>query len=197
MIVFHVDGPALKDVQRALGDMSSEARPTLKRALNDTAKKARRMLADKARETYDIKLSGFNQAMKIENATNGRLYAMIIATGRPNELYKFKVSPARYATGIDRPPFIRARVLKSNALKKVEKGGIKAFVTKYASGHATVATRTGAARTPIKTLYSPSVPTMIGGKQVYEVLAPEIGDMLQAALERQIDRTLRKGRLGL
>lgn len=196
MIQFYVDGPDLAYVKHALGAMSNEAKPTLKRALNDTARKARKALADKARETYDVKVAGFNQGMRIENATNARLYATILASGRPLELYGYKVSPARYATGAQRPPFIRARVLKSNSLKKVEKGGIKAFVVKYASGHRTVATRTGPGRA-IKTLHSPGVPTMIGSKHVYETLAPEIGSMLQQALARQIDRTLRKGALGL
>lgn len=184
-------GAGVDDVARALGSLSDQAKPTLKRALNDTAKKARRLLADKARETYDVKVAGFNKGMKIKNATNSNLAATILVSGRPNELYGFKVSPSRYSTGAARPPFIRARVIKANGLKKVEKGGIKAFVVRYASGHTTVATRTGPGRS-IKTLHSPSDPKMIGSKKVYETLRPQIGNMLDQALARQIDRTIRK-----
>ena len=50
-------------------------------------------------------------------------------------------------------------------MKPLEKDGIKAFVTKFASGHVAVAQREGKERYPIKVLYSMAVPMMIGNEK--------------------------------
>ena len=51
------------------------ARRVMKRALNDTANKARTMLADKARETYAVKKSGFKRNARLKRASGGNLAA--------------------------------------------------------------------------------------------------------------------------
>lgn len=193
MIQFTFQSDASVDrVAEMLGSLSDQARPALKKALNATARDARKLLANKAQETYAIKIGGFNKNAKIQNATNGKLFATIRVSGAANELKSFKVSPASYKTGANRPDIIKGKVLQASGLKNLEKGGIKAFVVKFASGHTTVAERTGAKRLPIKVLYSPSIPSMIGSKRVYEVLRPEIGEMLQREISKQITKTLGK-----
>ena len=52
--------------------------------------------------------------------------------------------------------------------------------------------RTGKERYPIKSLYSLSDPQMIGSKiRVYKIVKPEIHNILERELERQIGRVLR------
>ena len=154
------------------------ARRVMKRALNDTANKARTMLADKARETYAIKKSGFKRNARLKRASGGNLAAYILVSGKANELKDFRVNPASYATGAARPAVYRAKVLQAGGLKALRKpSGGKAFMVRFKSGHVTIAEREGKARLPIKTLYSPSNPAMVGAQRVYGVLRPEIGSM--------------------
>lgn len=193
MISFEFDAAELEGIQKGLSNLSaSEGRRAYKNALNQTAKKARKLLQKKAQETYVIKAGGFNNAAKIENATAGNLEAFIKASGKRNELKQFKVSPASYASGANRPSVVRAKVVKANSLKALQKNGIKAFVGKYASGHTTVMERTSAERLPIQTLYSLAVPQMLGSeKRVYGVLKKEIEDILTEQMGKQIDRILK------
>ena len=145
------------------------ARRVMKRALNDTANKARTMLADKARETYAVKKSGFKRNARLKRASGGNLAAYILVSGKANELKDFRVNPASYATGAARPAVYRAKVLQAGGLKALRKpsGG--------------------------KTLYSPSNPAMVGARRVYGVLRPEIGSMLEKQVERSLNFELSRG----
>lgn len=170
------------------------ARRVMKRALNDTANKARTMLADKARETYAVKKSGFKRNARLKRASGGNLAAYILVSGKANELKDFRVNPASYATGAARPAVYRAKVLQAGGLKALRKPSVgKAFMVRFKSGHVTIAEREGKARLPIKTLYSPSNPAMVGARRVYGVLRPEIGSMLEKQVERSLNFELSRG----
>lgn len=195
MIRFEFFNDTLPEIEKRLGSMSGQARPVLKRALNLTAKRARKMLAQEAQKKYAVKQGAVNKGMKIKNATNRKLDAVINVTGRPNELKGFKVSPSKYRTGNDRPDVVKAKVIKATPLKELirPRDHVKAFIVKFKSGHVTLAQRRGEARLPIDTKYSVSNPQMVGAKRVYGLLRPDIAEMLEAEIERQIDRQLRKG----
>ena len=107
------------------------------------------------------------------------------------ELKDSKVSPATARTGSKRPSITKAKVLASGSLKGLEKGGIKAFVTKFGSGHASVAQRRGSSRLPLKVLFSNSIPKMIGNeKRVYGIVEPTIQQNLQANIDKQVRKIL-------
>lgn len=191
MITYEYDAKTLAQVEKKLGALKSEAPKALKNAINATAKQARKELATKAQETYVVKSGRFNKAMKIKNATQGNLEATIKATGAPLELKDFKVSPASVKTGASRPSMVKGKVLAANGMKNLQKGGIKAFVTKFASGHATVAQRQSGARLPIKTLYSNSIPKMLGNeRKVYGIVKPNIERNLQENINKQVRKIL-------
>lgn len=191
MITYEFDPNTLARVERKLGSLKSEAPKALKNAINQTAKAARKDLAEEAQKTYVVKSGRFNKAMTIKNATQGNLEATIKATGAPMELKDFKVSPATAQTGSKRPSITKAKVLASGSLKGLEKGGIKAFVTKFGSGHASVAQRRGSSRLPLKVLFSNSIPKMIGNeKRVYGIVEPTIQENLQANIDKQVRKIL-------
>lgn len=199
MINVEVDKVSLQKVEKKLGKLQSKAPEVLKKALNQTAKQARKDLAKKAQATYTVKVGGFNKDMKIVSATNGRLEAVIKSQGKPIELKKFRISKASGT--------IRAQVLKSGGLKPLEKGGIKAFVNNVANSgqtrkkdtakgakgtsvtHAAVAQRVGKERLPIKTFYGNSIPKMLGSeKRVYGIVKPDIKKNLKKNVNEQIRR---------
>lgn len=191
MLTVEYDKNMLAKVEKKLGSMKSEAGNVLKKALNDTAKQARKQLAEEAQKTYVVKSGKFNKSMKIKNATAGNLKAVINSSGGVMELKDFKVSPAKYATGLNRPTAIKAKVLKSGGMKTLEKGGIKAFIGKFANGHVSVMQRRGNERLPVKKLLSPSIPKMIGSeKRVYGIVQPDIGKNLQMNVQKHIAKVL-------
>lgn len=191
MITYEYDAKTLAQVEKKLGALKSEAPKALKNAINATAKQARKELAAEAQKTYVVKSGRFNKAMTIKNATQGNLEATIKTTGAPMELKDFKVSPASVKTGSSRPSMVKAKVLSASGMKNLQKGGIKAFVVKFKSGHASVAQRQGGARLPIKTLYSNSIPKMIGNeKRVYGIVKPNIESNLQENINKQVRKIL-------
>jgi len=120
LITYEFDPNTLAKVERKLGSLKSEAPKALKNAINQTAKAARKDLAEEAQKTYVVKSGRFNKAMTIKNATQGNLEATIKATGAPMELKDFKVSPATARTGSKRPSITKAKVLASGSLKGLD-----------------------------------------------------------------------------
>ena len=186
---FEFDEDLLHTIEDALGSMKSESRRVLKNAVNDTARDAKKDLAKKAQETYAVKQGRFTKAMKTQNATLSDPTATINVTGEQMELKDFKVSPATYKTGPDKPDILKAKVLLSSSLKGLIKSNNKAFLVKFRSGHVSVAQRYYKSRLPIKKLLSNSIPTMIGSKErVFGVLEQEIYNTLMGNIIKEIDR---------
>lgn len=186
---FEFDEDLLHTIEDALGSMKSESRRVLKNAVNDTARDAKKDLAKKAQETYAVKQGRFTKAMKTQNATLSDPTATINVTGEQMELKDFKVSPATYKTGPDKPDILKAKVLLSSSLKGLIKSNNKAFLVKFRSGHVSVAQRYYKSRLPIKKMLSNSIPTMIGSKErVFGVLEQEIYNTLMGNIIKEIER---------
>lgn len=185
MITFEVNKTQLEQIEIKLGNMKSQAPKVLMKAINATAKDAKTDLANKAKETYAVKSPQFKRAIAQKNANTSSLTATLKITGAVNELADFKYKANSGASAA------RGKVLKSSALKPLEKGNIKAFIVKFQSGHVSVAQREGTSRLPIKKLLSPSIPTMIGNEaKVYGIVKPDIEANLQKNIQKQIDKIL-------
>lgn len=191
MIEIDYDRQMLAKVEKKLGSMKKEAPKVLKNAINQTARQVRKELAEEAQKTYVVKSGRFNKAMKIKNATGGNLEATIKATGKVMDLKDFKVNPASVKNGNDRPDSVKAKVLKSGGMKSLQKGKLKAFVVKFKSGHVAVAQRREKESKTIKTLYSNSIPKMLGNeKRVYGIVKPNIRKNLKENVDKQIRKVL-------
>lgn len=174
MITVEVNKASLSYVEKKLGSLKSKAPKVIAKALNKTAKQARKKLAIKAQEAYTVKTGKFNKNMRIKNATAGSLEAIIRSQGKPLKLMNYRVSAGEEMT--------RAKVLKSSGLKNLIKGNIKAFVS-----FGQVAQRQGKSRLPIKVLSSNSIPKMIGSeKRVYGIVKPQIKSDLKKNIDAQI-----------
>ncbi len=191
MIEISYDSNMLAEIEKKLGDMRNEAPKVLKNAINQTAKQARKELATEAQKKYVVKSGRFNKAMKIKKATARNFAAIIKTTGKAMGLKDFKVSPATMQTGNNRPPILKAKVLKAGGMKSLEKGDLKAFITKFSSKHLAVVQRRGKKRFPIKTLSANSIPIMLGNKQrVYGIVEPNIKKNLKVNVEKQVKKVL-------
>lgn len=201
----------LTRVENQLKKYQKETRDIVRLAVNDTAKQARTRLDNKAQEKYAIKAAGFNKAMKIRNANNSNLTAVITANGRPIPLYRFKQRKNTIGKESYYVPSMQVKLkgkggkaargqqLANSSLKELKEGNIKAFVAKIASGNGKsgrsmtgIFQRVGKERLPIKQFYGSSIPVMLSSVNVYDVVAPNIQDDLRSNVERHIGRILSK-----
>ncbi len=189
-IQFEFDENLLKVIEDALGDLKGESRKVLKNAVNKTARQAKEALAEKAKETYVVKKTRFTKAMATKNATIAKPEATINITSAQLELKDFKVSPATYKTGSNRPSVTKAKVLLSSGMKPLASSN-KAFLAKFSNGHVSVVQRRSKSRFPLKKLLSNSIPKMVGSqKRVYGIVEPEIYDNLMANVQAEIRKVL-------
>lgn len=196
MIQIQIDGDkAIQEIESRLGDLQKKKAPRiLSKSVNATAVEARALLANKAQQTYSIKNAGFKKEMSIQKAKARTPIATIKSKGAPIELFKFKTTPAVYKTGDQKPKRTRARVKAHGGMKDILMDGRWAFVTQFSSGHKTLVQRTTKKRLPIKTLYSPSIPQMIGNEdEVYGIVQPQIQEMLWKHIYKEIDKELSRG----
>lgn len=202
MIKVNVSPLYVKEIEHKLGRLKAETQKVLAKAVNVTAKQARKELQTEAKKTYTVKASKFNKAMKIKNATKSRQEATIIAKGSTMPLSDFKITPkAPVQNGTDAAS---AKVLKANKIKSLVLGGgeksgkdLKAFVAKFASGHVAVVQRVPGKKMKsknkeaLKEFYSVSIPKMIGNeKRVYGKVKPVISNNLKANIDIQIKKVI-------
>lgn len=185
-------------IQAKLGSTPLESKKILKQAINATAKKTLPMTGEHAQKTYDVKKEAFNKGkgkyadVKIKNASNSRLEAQILFSGHKLELIQYKTNPAGAVDPRNPPDMVRGHVLKSNGLKPIIKNGQKGFIVKYKSGHITVAARNDKKRLPIKTIYSPSIPQIVGSKKLLSSIKNEVSEILYTETNKRMDKFLRK-----
>lgn len=192
MIRIDVEGELEKIIQQLNSLPDQIAAPNiLKNAINSTARKVRKQLVKDAKGEYAIKdttiLKDESQgAPKVLTATTANMSAAVRSRGPMQDIMAFMTRP-NTKTGA-----AAAQVLASGGMKPLEMGGLKAFVTKFASGHVAIVQRKGTERLPVKKLLSPAVPFMLGNETVRgkaEVLAYEI---LQDEIDKRIQKVLGK-----
>ena len=114
-------------------------------------------------------------------ASASTLEAAVLAKGPMRDIMDFMTQPNTDTAAA------AAKVLNSGAMKPLEAGGLKAFITTFRSGHTAIVQRRGAERLPVKKLLSPAVPHMMGNEEVraeaealaYETLQREIGKRIE------------------
>ena len=206
MISVEMNTDMLRMVDKALGGLKSESRKVLKKAINTTAKQAKKDLIDKAREEYTVKAAELNKATEKHNATVSNLEATIEIESATRELTDFKTRVSKQG--------VKAQILKSSSMKLLQSqrgNRAKAFMTKFESGHQAIVQRqegqtykTAKGRqkrmekygphadmTQIKKLLAVSAPKMIGSeKRVFGILRPTIYENLMTNIQKEIDKTL-------
>lgn len=201
MIEIRIDQEALKELNKKFEKLSSESPGEAKKAVNETAREAKKILAAGAKAKYTLKRSNFSGEMKLQSATVGRIEAIIRSTGEPIPLIQFKVSKGKRAT--------KAQVLKKGSPKELKKasGDIKAFVNNIANRnqirkkdtdkgkagsrviHVGVAQRKGKERLTINELYGSSVPKML--EKTFDEKKSLIVEALKSNLDKHIETTMR------
>lgn len=161
----------------------------LKNAINATARKVKNQVTKDAKARYAVKdktiFKKENQgAPKVRTASPATMTATISSKGPMQDIMAFMTRPNAGTAAA------AARVLDSGTMKPLEMGGLKAFVTRFASGHMAIVQRRGGPSLPVKKLLSPAVPMMLGNEEIrdkaemltYEILQAEIGKRIEKVL---------------
>lgn len=167
------------------------ATDTLRKALNTAGRAARKQIIKDAKGEYAIsdrkaltdKKKGGPVLLPASTTT---LAATIRSRGSMQDIMAFMTRPNR-ETGA-----AAAKVLNSSPMKDLEINGLKAFVTQFSNEHVAIVQREGKERLPVKVLYSPSVPHMLGNEAVRSKAAAMTYDILQQEIERQIEKVWSK-----
>ncbi len=204
--VFVAFGVDTDEVSRILSRLEEPQmqNQALRKAVAATAKQARERLASRAQESYTVKNAGFKKAMRIRTSSGRAPASTIRSEGEPLPLNRFKISRGKKAG-------VKAQVVKPGSLKRLERGGIKAFVNNIAAKnqvrrkdtkkgkagtavrHFAVAQREGKERLEIKEKFSNSIPVMLGSSErVYGNVQPYIAADLQENLRKFVDEALGK-----
>lgn len=190
ILVIDADGEIEKIIQRLDKFKDRLGAPDiLQKAVKTTAQKVRRQIIKDAKEHYALTdESGLKNrskgAPKVSSSKGAEISSTIISKGPMQDIMTFLTQP-NTKTGA-----AAAQILNDSAPKKLEKGDLKAFVTRFASGHVAIVQRKGPERLPVKKLLSPAVPHMLGNDIVRAKATAMAYDILQAEIEKHIAKVL-------
>lgn len=213
MITCTLSEKKIEEIEKQLEKLYKNPRAIVKKAVNNTAKQAKKRIVKRAKRRYVIKNDNvdFNNEVKITNATVSKGVAIIKAKGSATDLYKHKVTPNSLTTGNNRPAVLKAKILRSSSMAPLEDPSthIKAFIAKFDSTHITVVTRVKGMEytkkkklddrkkkhldtTMIRKLLTSSVPHMLGKGSSFldSLMDNEVKSDLENNLMKYIDQAL-------
>ena len=157
------------DALRALQGFPAKLKRAVKRAQTDTMKQARTHLVRATTAKYHLTAGRVRKAMQVSPT-------QIKVSGPREALESYKVSP--------KSPGKRSRVLSAAVVKA---GGLKSLSNRAfllsRGGNILVMERIGAARLPIRRLYSLAVPQAVGNYENVEALT----ELVEQAFDRRLE----------
>ena len=137
----------------------------LQKVVKTTAQKVKTQLVKDAKKRYAlVDESGLKDqnkgAPRVTTQKGAAVSAVITSKGPMQDIMAFLTQP-NTKTGA-----AAAQVLNEGREKELKKGDLKAFVTRFASGHVAIVQRRGENRLPVKKLLSPADPHMLGNEEV-------------------------------
>lgn len=189
MIRMTVDGGDLSEIEKSLGNLRRRAPYVMARAANRTATHVKKVTSEEVRKKYVIGVRATQGIMKVYRATGEKPTARVYIHGTHLNLKKFDV---RKSTRKGRIVYQRARVEQNNSPVPLS-ARPRPFLAKMANGyHGLFVRKTDEPRSEIRGVAGPSVPQMIGSREVMYHIHESAQEMLQKRIEHEIDYLLSK-----
>jgi hypothetical protein len=202
MIEFNSD--QIRRAESLLGGIRDALPKAQRNAINRSLITARAEAIRIVREQYIVSASTIRKTMKIKNAGLNKPVGFISSTGSPIALSKFDISPTRptkksNVTLHARGKFSENRKpIKSAFVARMSNGHIGAFKVnkdnKFMKDKGPRPKKRGIGNTKgilaINELYGPSVPQMLGAKNVSKQIEEKAAETLDKRLEHEINRIL-------
>lgn len=177
----------LKDVASRLPS-EKLARRVMARAINRGLTAGRVQAAREAVKNYAIKQKQVNEKARVRRTKPSELEAELTFSGPALNIADFDVKPKKPQPA--KRPILRATIGKSSG-QRPYKG---AFLIPVRSGTVKAFRREGKDRLPIKPVYGPSIPTLVGGEKVREAVQERVAEVVLTRLSHEINRELEKGK---
>lgn len=182
-----VQAERIERAERMLAGVKGGAGKALSRSMNRAIDGARANVVRAVREEYNASPTAIRKTMRVNRAKPGNLEAELVSSGPVLPLDAFDVSP-KTVNGKRRTP-IRVGV-KKGTRHALDRG----FIARVGDGKPKVFERIGSARLPIRRLFGPSVPQMIGNDVVIGGIEEKAIDTMNARLDHEVNRLLEGGR---
>ena len=200
IIEMNVQQSTLDDIEKKLKGLKNP-KSVVKTAVNNTAKKARTLLSQKASKSYAGKVAKkgtIMSASEISKASTSSQTAIIKFKSSVHEIKEFHVSSLNISKTTYRKNGKRGgRKVKGNVLKGSSKALENAFVVQFKNGHVSVVSRVPGSKMKsnpkkekLRKLLSPSYPVMIGGNRVYGETSEEIATILNDQITKVMDKAI-------
>lgn len=139
-------------------------------ALNRTITTVQSEANRKIRERYNLKAAAVKKQMRVGRASQSRLFAELVVSGRNIPLYEF--AARQVGKGVT------VRVTKTRKLVRT------AFIARMKSGRVGVFARAGKSRLPIEELFSISLPRAFTQKQILDAVRKKAAERFPIEFER-------------
>ncbi|MBU2701683.1 hypothetical protein Ga0466249_002802 [Sporomusaceae bacterium BoRhaA] len=179
--VIEFNASQIERAEQLLGGIKDALPKAQASAINRSLTTARTEIVRSVRKEYVIKAEDVRNTIKVTNASAASPIGSIKSMGGPIPLVKFDTSK-------ENP--VRVRVKKSGAKKPIK----HAFLQAMGNGYRGIFIRSGKARYPLKQLYGPSVPQMVGNETVMKSVEEKAIQTLDKRMDHEINRILEAGR---
>ena len=177
----------LDSAERLLADIPGAIEKAASLAFNRAVMQGRTAATREATAKYTAKAKTIRPTFKMKKASKNRLDAALISAGDAIPLKEFSVKPSTDTTGKNRKQ-LSVSVRKDTGSKAFN----RAFISAKKGGN--VFEREGKSRLPIKKLYGPAVPSMLGNAEVSEEVQDFMAEVAAKRLDHEVKRILEKGK---
>jgi hypothetical protein len=176
----------VRDVIAELEAAGREAVPAVVRALNKTVAQVKVQAAREVRDAgYKLKISDIKSAIRVRQASSGRLRADAVASGRPISLIRY--GARQVSSGVSVEVLHGRKVILGAFIAKGKGGSPQVFVREASAVHKKVI-KNGKAQwsaLPIRKLYGPGIPDAMASKAVETALVALINERFPSILQHE------------
>ena len=177
----------LEQAEKYLSEIKNGARIAAMNAINRAMRAGAVKAAKAATEHYTVSNGAVRAKIKTSRATVQQLQARITSRGRALKLTDYDTRPGK-VTG-KRPKVLKVNVLRSTGFQPI-KGAFLAVGKK--TGKLGAFIRLKDSRYPITQLYGPSIPEILGTRNVSEAVESRAEEVLGDRFNHEVARLLRK-----
>lgn len=183
MISITLRGDDIEKAKRVLAMLGDQARPAVARAVNRAVQGVATDAGQMGGRLYNVRSGDVKKSFTLVKASPGNLTGMAVSKGKVLSLRLFSPSPG---PGKKRPAGGLSVVIKRQSGRLRVSGAFWGMLSR--GNAASVFRRLGNVRLPIEKLFGPSVPQMLGNKNVADRIQEKAAERYGTNLDHEINR---------
>lgn len=203
---FELSNDQISQVIQAMRTVEKSEESVFKTAVNNTASRARQLLARQANQIYGGETPrGILGRSSVEKATVSSLGATILYRSVQPDITKFRVSksgksptPIVWKEGKRKAFPISVQQLKGAPMKKLSGDHGMAFAIQFSNGKLAIVMRTGkkasSGKDQLKTVMGSSDRSMVRNEKVYGTVQGDIAGVLNQQCQKALEKALAGGK---